>query len=371
MSIRRPCPRSVIRFAWPFCVLLVPALVAAQESEPRLGDKEAAIEAALAQETALDFTDQPLSDVVKFISANHQIQIQLDGKALADAGVGSDTTVTKSIHDVKLSSALDLLLSDLDLTFVIRDEVLMITTTAEAENILLTRVYPVADLVAPSDDDLVVGDTPDFGSLIELITSSVGPNTWAEAGGPGTIQQHRKSLTLVVSQTYEVHREISTLLDSLRVVDRRQAEQRRDAQALVAEGGDGLQLKVYKLPAKWLFANAAAPQGNPSAPAATQPATTPSATPDEQKPATSPAAPMPQMGGGMGGGMRGMGGYSMARINLAAAAELAKSIPDLIEPESWEGAGGDGVIRAIHGTLVVRQTADVHRQIRRLLQALN
>jgi len=65
-----------------------------------------------------------------------------------------------------------------------------------------------------------------------------------------------------------------------------------------------------------------------------------------------------------------MGGYPVARINRAAA-ELAQLIPDLIEPESWEGAGGDGVIRAIHGTLVVRQTAEVHRQIRRLLQALN
>jgi len=358
----------MIRFVWPICVLLLPALVGAQETEPRLGAKEAAIEAALDQETVFDFTDAPLSAVVEFVKQQYQIQIQLDNKALADAGVGSDTTITRNLHDVKLSSALDLLLGELELTFVIRDEVLMITTKAEAENILSTRVYPVADLVTPLDDDLLIGGRSEFRVLIELIDSAIKPESWDETGGPGVIKEHPKSLSLVISQTYEVHREISTLLKSLRAVDRRLAEQRLDAYAPVADGDEGLQLKVYKLPAIWLVANPA-PLGNPNAPPATQPATVPAAGPDGQKPATSPAAPMPQMVGGMGGG--GMGGFAVGRINPAAATELARSIPDLIEPESWEGAGGSGVIRAVHGTLVVRQTADVHRQIRRLLQALN
>ena len=59
--------RSVIRFAWPVYVLLAPVLLAAQESAPPLGEKEAAIEAALAQPTLLNFVDQPLSDVVEFL----------------------------------------------------------------------------------------------------------------------------------------------------------------------------------------------------------------------------------------------------------------------------------------------------------------
>ena len=41
------------------------------------------------------------------------------------------------------------MLKELDLTYVIRDEVLKITTPEEAENELLTKVYPVADLVMP------------------------------------------------------------------------------------------------------------------------------------------------------------------------------------------------------------------------------
>jgi hypothetical protein len=37
----------------------------------------------------------------------------------------------------------------MDLTYVIRDEVLMITSKTEAENMLSTKVYPVGDLVIP------------------------------------------------------------------------------------------------------------------------------------------------------------------------------------------------------------------------------
>ena len=39
------------------------------------------------------------------------------------------------------------LLKELDLTYVVRDEVLLITTPEEAESQLVTKVYPVGDLV--------------------------------------------------------------------------------------------------------------------------------------------------------------------------------------------------------------------------------
>ena len=57
--------------------------------------------------------------------------------------------VTVSLSGVTLRSALKLMLKEIDLTYVIRDEVLKITTPEEAENELLTKVYPVADLVLP------------------------------------------------------------------------------------------------------------------------------------------------------------------------------------------------------------------------------
>ena len=110
---------------------------------------EAKILAALEDKTELEFVDQPLTDVVDYLKERHQIEIQLDSKALTDEGVGTDTPITRNIRGITLRSALRLMLGELDLTYIIRNEVLMITTKTEAENMLSTKVYPVADLVVP------------------------------------------------------------------------------------------------------------------------------------------------------------------------------------------------------------------------------
>jgi hypothetical protein len=73
-------------------------------------------------------------------------------------GIGPDVPVTRNLSGVSLRSALRLMLKDLELTYVIRDEVLLITTPEEAIAQLATRVYPVADLVLPIDNG--VGSNP-------------------------------------------------------------------------------------------------------------------------------------------------------------------------------------------------------------------
>ncbi|HEV3340101.1 MAG TPA: hypothetical protein VG125_07080 [Pirellulales bacterium] len=113
------------------------------------GPNEAKILSALDDKTDLDFAEQPLTDVIEYLQTRHEINIQLDQKALSDAGVGSDTPISRNIKGITLRSALKLLLAELDLTYVIKNEVLMITSKTEAENLLSMRVYPVADLVIP------------------------------------------------------------------------------------------------------------------------------------------------------------------------------------------------------------------------------
>lgn len=110
---------------------------------------EQKIMSELENKTEIDFAEQPLSDVIDYLKNRHEIEIQLDNRALTDAGIGSDTPITRTIKDISLRSALKLILSELDLTYVIRNEVLMITSKTEAESMLSTRVYPVGDLVVP------------------------------------------------------------------------------------------------------------------------------------------------------------------------------------------------------------------------------
>ncbi len=74
----------------------------------------------------MEFIETPLQDVIDFLKDFHQIEIQIDQKSLDDVGIGTDTPITRNLKGITLRSALRLLLRDLDLTYLIRDEVLLI-----------------------------------------------------------------------------------------------------------------------------------------------------------------------------------------------------------------------------------------------------
>ena len=180
---------------------------------------ETRIEAALESPTQLEFIETPLQDVIDYLKDQHRIEIQIDTRALADVGIGTDTPVTRNLKDVSLRSALRLTLHELGLTYLIQDGVLMITTPEEAETRLKTVVYPVADLVM--DYRTKSGETwSDFDSLVEIITATVCPMTWDEVGGPGSVVSNNigNTKTLVVSQTDDIHEQIKDILTQLRRV---------------------------------------------------------------------------------------------------------------------------------------------------------
>ena len=79
------------------------------------GTAEKRIHDALKSPTQLEFIETPLSDVIDYLKDYHNIEIQLDNKALTDVGIGSDTPVTKNLKGISLRSALRLLLGDLEL----------------------------------------------------------------------------------------------------------------------------------------------------------------------------------------------------------------------------------------------------------------
>ena len=129
------------------------------------GPAEKKIDAALKSPTQLEFVDTPLTDVIDYLKDYHQIEIQLDKKAMDEAGIGTDVTVTKNLKGVSLRSAMRLMLHELGLTYLIQDEVLLITTTEAAETKLSTRVYSVADLVIPIKPPSFTGGFGGMGGI--------------------------------------------------------------------------------------------------------------------------------------------------------------------------------------------------------------
>lgn len=108
---------------------------------------EKKIVAALDDQTTLNFVDTPLVDALQFIAQQHEIPIIVEQLALDDAGIPSDEPMNLVLSGITLRSGLKILLQDLQLTYVIEDEVMKITTVDLANERLSTRVYPVGDLV--------------------------------------------------------------------------------------------------------------------------------------------------------------------------------------------------------------------------------
>jgi hypothetical protein len=129
------------------------------------GSAEAKIIKALDEPTEMDFVDTPLKDVVDSLKTRHGIEIQLDLKALSDAGVTPETTITRSLKGISLRSALRLMLAEKELAYIIDHEVLLITTAEVAKTKTVTKVYPVADLVLPINNSAGINPFQTGGGL--------------------------------------------------------------------------------------------------------------------------------------------------------------------------------------------------------------
>lgn len=267
------------------------------ERSGRRSEKELQIERKLRTPVSANFRDRPVAEVLDQLGKLADVNIHLDPQGLIEEGVSSDTPVTIDLREeISLRSALNLILEPLHLSYVIKDEVLKITSEQMRDGEVYTVTYSVADLVIPipnfvpnsgmglagalrdaqgnlgmgayggfsgqnpsavlasadgSNASGVInpavlaqmqgnatrpagglpgmsgggiggpggmggGVQADFDSLIELITTTVQPTTWDEVGGPGSIAPFETNLSLVISQTQEVHEQIKDLLEQLR-----------------------------------------------------------------------------------------------------------------------------------------------------------
>jgi type II secretory pathway component GspD/PulD (secretin) len=85
------------------------------------------------------------------------------------------------------------------------------------------RTFNVADLVVPIQGPGACRQAnTQEASLIQLITKSVAPRTWADNGGTGTIDYHPLTKALVVNQTPDVQEQIEDLLGALRRLQERE-----------------------------------------------------------------------------------------------------------------------------------------------------
>ncbi|PHS18327.1 MAG: hypothetical protein COA78_02330 [Blastopirellula sp.] len=171
----------------------------------------AKLKVGLEKRITIDFIDTPLTEVVAYLQEESGVPFRIDTRALDDVGLSGAAVVSINLKQVRLKTALSLLLNELDLTWMNSWNRILITTPEEAEEHLKTVYYDVLDLVDPGEQNEL-----DFNSLIEGIITSIDPESWEELGGPGAINNLENGI--VISHVEQMHEKIAALLRTLRRV---------------------------------------------------------------------------------------------------------------------------------------------------------
>lgn len=166
------------------------------------GDATARIMSALGDETTQCFIETPLSDAIQQISETHGIPIVIDTRALEEIGLSHEQGVTIDLKNVTLRSYLRLMLRDLDLTYMVKDEVMQITTAEAAEDNLVTEMYVLAPKFAAKAE-----------SLVKILQGTVVPDAWETLGGNSTM--YAFDHVLIVSTTSDVQDQVQQFLAEL------------------------------------------------------------------------------------------------------------------------------------------------------------
>jgi len=168
--------------------------------------------------TPLDYEGGQLNLVLEAISEEYGIPIIFDKAALDEVAISHESEVTVNLRNLSLRSALNLILKEPgleDLTYVVVDEVLLITT--EDKESLVAKVYRVDDLLDSSSPRFnSVGRYEDSDALIDIVISHVAHESWMKNGtGAGEIHTFPPGM-LVISQTQRGHEHIEQLFAKLR-----------------------------------------------------------------------------------------------------------------------------------------------------------
>lgn len=186
------------------------------------------IEWELEHTTELDVVEMPLRDVLTYLADRHQIPIFLNVKKLEGASIAPDTPVTQTLRNVRLAAALELALKEHGLDYY-PDEVLVITTEQDAASRAELRVYDCRDLLSQAGANGT--DPARVARLLEMIQTSIEPDTWRDSSDPfGANTRSASDATrrpqvgsisefdgqLVIAHTAKTHGKIAQLVNLLR-----------------------------------------------------------------------------------------------------------------------------------------------------------
>lgn len=198
------------------------------------------IEAVLAQEVDnWEFQEVPLTDFAQFLSDLNQVPVMLDKVQLQDEGLSEDEPVSfvSNLPGITTHDAIQIMLEELHLTYIVKNGMLVLTTQTYAEQFLETRVYDVRPLNVTDPENLA--DV--------IVHSTSGPWNYNDGVG-GEVSYFNGSFVIRTHQ--QSHREVEALLNQLArlALNRPQNPNSFQSGAFYSEAADSMGSR--RLPAK-------------------------------------------------------------------------------------------------------------------------
>ncbi len=163
--------------------------VVVKEREDREGPAAERIRAALDQNTRLEFPNTPLRDAIQFLAHTHDVNVLIDEPAATEAGVNISDNIDVVLQGVKLAEALNILLEPAGLTYVMTNDVLLVTTPDRAAREIDTRSYDVSGLVGQNGYSNEAANV--VTELLEPRSSLANAMIAAKGGSPVPLPQPR------------------------------------------------------------------------------------------------------------------------------------------------------------------------------------
>lgn len=164
---------------------------------------------SLSDTTEVEFVDVPVSEALAFLADRHGSPIKLDGRALKELEITRDAPVTLNVKGITLRSALRLLLNDLNLEFIVQNEVILVTSASRLNQFKEVRIYNVSELTGDESADYLA-------DVLRKLDKSAGPKRNSDGEkikGSRTIVVYDD--TLVVQDTIKGHEVLGRLLRAI------------------------------------------------------------------------------------------------------------------------------------------------------------
>jgi hypothetical protein len=158
----------------------------------------------LESDTHVEMVDTTIGEMREWLQQYHEISIIIDHQALADLGLTTDSPVPDiNLRGIRLRDALDIILTQLQLAYVLRNGVLWITSSETAATTLETHVYKLDRSLGASAKELAEN----------ILPKMVDSDSWENVGGASSIAVYKDGI--IVSAPMQTHWRIKDLLEQI------------------------------------------------------------------------------------------------------------------------------------------------------------